>query len=256
MKLSVYKLHDDAAPIRPGRPERDWMSATNERFAYRCLPLSIANTSGYEVLSPFGFTIFWNGGDRKEDIRFEVDGNAPDFERFCVSHFAHGIVTFHVGYLIRTPLGFATLVSGPPNQVKHGIQALSGLVETDWLPFPFTMNWAMTGPGKVRFEKDEPVCFLMPVDNRLFEAVEPEMTTLAEAPDLAAEYEAWMASRATFLDKLAAGDPGTVREAWQRHYFKGVRPDAPAPVPSHVHKRRMKPVEDQGIRSRTERSIP
>jgi len=40
---------------------------------------------------------------------------------------------------------------GPPNWPKDGVYPLSGLVETDWLPFPFTMNWQMTRAGSVSF---------------------------------------------------------------------------------------------------------
>ena len=38
------------------------------------------------------------------------------------------------------------------------MQPLVGLIETDWLPFPFTMNWVFTRPGRVRLEKGEPFC--------------------------------------------------------------------------------------------------
>jgi Family of unknown function (DUF6065) len=30
--------------------ERAWMDATDQRFAYRCLPLNIANAHGWEIL--------------------------------------------------------------------------------------------------------------------------------------------------------------------------------------------------------------
>ncbi len=37
-------LHEGWKPlIRPASPKRDWMDATPESFAYRCLPLNIAN---------------------------------------------------------------------------------------------------------------------------------------------------------------------------------------------------------------------
>jgi hypothetical protein len=242
MKLDIYRLHDDAPEIVPGRPDRAWMDATQERFAYRCLPLSIANTSGWEILSPFDFTIFWNGGPRKDDIRFESQGDPAAFARFCLSHFAHGVVTFHVGYMFRTSPGWAMWAMGPPNSPKHGIQALAGLVETDWLPFPFTMNWLMTAPGKVSFEKGEPVAFVSPVLHEGFEEIEPVLKNLNDAPELLAQYREWSTSRATFLERLAKGDAETVRESWQRHYFRGRRPDDPTPVPTHVHKRRLKPV--------------
>jgi hypothetical protein len=43
------------------------------------------------------------------------------------------------------------------NSPKDGIAPLTGVIETDWLPYPFTMNWQMTRPGSVRFDKDEAV---------------------------------------------------------------------------------------------------
>ena len=76
------------------------------------------------------------------------------------SHFGNGTITFSFPYLFRTPPGWSMLTMGSPNHVKDGIQALAGVVETDWLPFPFTMNWLFTRPGKVRFEKGEPFCFI------------------------------------------------------------------------------------------------
>jgi hypothetical protein len=40
------------------------MDDTNQRFAYRCIPLSIANASGWEIVLPFSFSAVWNGGSR------------------------------------------------------------------------------------------------------------------------------------------------------------------------------------------------
>ena len=37
---------DGAPPDCVAPVERDWMEATNQRFAYRCLPLNIANAYG------------------------------------------------------------------------------------------------------------------------------------------------------------------------------------------------------------------
>lgn len=63
--------------------------------------------------------------------------------------------------------------SGVPNLAKDGIAPLEGVVETDWLSFTFTMNWIFTRPGRVRFEADEPFCFITPVNYRAIEAFEP-----------------------------------------------------------------------------------
>ena len=61
MELTAY-LHPGWAPlIRPAPATRAWMDATPESFAYRCLPLNIANAHGWEILCPCGFEAVWNG---------------------------------------------------------------------------------------------------------------------------------------------------------------------------------------------------
>ena len=47
------------------------MDATNQRFAYRCLPLNIANAYGWEVLCNAGFLAMWWGGEGLDSIVIE-----------------------------------------------------------------------------------------------------------------------------------------------------------------------------------------
>src|SRR5580698_2996636 len=160
MDLECYAITSRPPDIVPGRPERKWMDVFTARHPYRCLPLTMANTTGWEILCPMGFELEWNGGVQQEDIVLWPDQQHPDFHEFAKSHFSHGVITFHTGYMFRTPPGWSMWCGGPPNHIKDGIQPLVGLVETDWLPFPFTMNWHFTRPGVVRFEKGEPFCFI------------------------------------------------------------------------------------------------
>ena len=37
--------------MRPAPHRRDWMDESPDRYAYRCLPLAIANTHGWELLN-------------------------------------------------------------------------------------------------------------------------------------------------------------------------------------------------------------
>jgi uncharacterized protein DUF6065 len=50
MKLIAHVIDGHHVDIRPAPVEREWMEATSQRFAYRCLPLNIANAYGWEVL--------------------------------------------------------------------------------------------------------------------------------------------------------------------------------------------------------------
>jgi hypothetical protein len=156
------------------------------------------------------------------------------------SHFGHGVITFHTGWLFRTSPGWACWARGAPNMVKDGIVALDGLVETDWLPFPFTMNWKFTRPGVVRFEAGEPFCFVTLAPHGLMDAVQPKIATLDDDPKLKAAYDEWSASRADFGKRLASRENSAVVEKWQRTYVQGrggVEDGAPA---YHLSKRRLK----------------
>lgn len=243
MELECYPMTPRPPDIVPGRTPRDWMDAFPSRHPYRCLPMTMANSTGWEILCPMSFTAEWNGGPSQADITLTPDRPHPDFAGFAVSHFSRGVVTFHPNYLFRTPPGWGMMASGAPNHVKDGIQPLVGLVETDWLPFPFTMNWIFTRPGKVRFEKGEPFCFITLIEHRKLDEVQPVLKMLDSDPVMKGQFEAWNRERTRFNKRLGAGDPEAAKQAWQRFYFKGELPEELGEAPdSHMNKRRLKPL--------------
>ena len=114
-ELVCYRVVADAPEIVPARASRPWMDATDQRYAYRCLPLSIANASGWEVLAPVGFEATWRGDDAHDAITVRSTEDQARADRLASSHFGHGILTLHTGYLFRTSPGWALWVRGSPN---------------------------------------------------------------------------------------------------------------------------------------------
>jgi hypothetical protein len=204
----------------PAKANRTWMNETAQRFAYRCIPLGVANASGWELLNPTPFAATWNGGKGKDAITLEPLADAPA-PRLVTSHFGEGVLTFHTEYLFQTQPGWGLVVRGCPNLPKDGIAALEGLVETDWLPFPFTMNWLFTRPGRIEFAAGEPFAFITPTPHALLGGIQPELVPLAHNPTLKAEYETWSRERATFNQQLSTGEPTAIQKGWQRYYVKG-----------------------------------
>lgn len=240
MRLDCYKIYEYAPEIVPGQARRAWMDAFEDRHPYRCLPLTMANTTGWEILCPVGLTIEWTGGLMEDAITFVADEPWPPVRSVADSHFRRGVVTFHTGHLFRTDPGWAVWAMGPPNDPKDGIYPLSGLIETDWLPFPFTMNWQMTRPGRVRFEKGEPFCFLTLVQDKALEGVQPQLRMLSSNQPLHREFTVWSESRGDFNKRLQSKEEQAMKERWQRHYMHGKNVATGDEAGAHVTKRRLK----------------
>jgi Family of unknown function (DUF6065) len=224
MKLIAYTLGFPPSQMRPGPAQRPWMDATSDRYAYRCLPLNIANQYGWELLCPCSFEATWDGGAGPDNMVVEI---LEEGWPHPTSHFGHGVLTFHVNQLFRTPPGVQLMTTGPMNQPKDGIQALTGIIETDWSHYTFTMNWVMTRPfHPVRFEKGEPFAHIFPVNLAQIEQVEPQFVPIDADPDLKAAYETWQDSRNAFNRDLENPDSQARKDKWQKAYFRGLGPDA------------------------------
>jgi hypothetical protein len=237
MKLTAYVLDGHTIDIRPAPVDRDWMDKIDQRFAYRCLPLSIANAYGWEILCAAGFTAVWDGGRALDAVKVITDkGNiAP-----ALGHFGFGVLTFHVPCLFRTEVGFDLMVSGPINRPKDAIAPLTGLIETDWSPYSFTMNWQFTRPQTaVRFEKGEPFCHIVPVRRGEIESVEPELRLLSDNLELKLQHDTWTANRNRFIVDLKRPGSEAQAEKWQKLYHRGVMPDGEG-VGAADHRTRLK----------------
>ena len=238
MKLECFALDDAPLPLAAAPSTREWMDAMPDRHAYRCLPLSIANAHGWTIGAPCDLEVAWDGGRHAFNLKVRALDGFEGVERYAVSHFAWGIVTFNLGWLFRTPPGWNLVAGGPLNRPKDGIAPLCGIVETYWLPYPFTMNWQMTRPGAVRFDKDEPVCMVYPVQANAVESFEPEIRRLIDDKVLADQAYAWKARRDDFMRRYEKSDAATLAEAWQKYYFLGKLPDGSDAPAGHVRKLR------------------
>ena len=237
-KLVAYTMDGHAIRIRPAPLERDWMDRSDQRFAYRCLPLNIANSHGWELLCPSGFSSWWNGLNFTDAVSIRPD---PGSQPPAVSHFGQGVLTFHVPCLFRTETGVDLFVTGPINRPKDGISPLSGVVETDWSPYSFTMNWQFTRPNaKIRFEEGEPFCHIFPVERGSLERVEPELRPLSSTPEIERDFKLWSEGRNAFNSDLRRPGSDAERERWQKAYFRGQTPSGEPTSADHRSRLRLR----------------
>lgn len=224
LPLFAYRVSQGHVDITPAPLRREWMDATNGRFANRCLPMLIANQAGWWLLNPETFVARWDGADMSSSLHIEYEGVSR--HHLASSHFGYGIVTWRVPVLFRTPPGWNLLVRGPANLPKDGAWPLEGIVETDWAVASFTVNWKITRVGAdVEFRAGEPFAMLVPQRRGELERFRPARAPIGELPEQEL-YRSWRRSRVEFMVEKGLKSAESCPAQWQRHYMLGTAPGA------------------------------
>jgi hypothetical protein len=220
MKLIAYKTFDySIQKLVPAPRTREWMDNTPSAFAYHCLPLVMANSLGWHLLNNVPCEMEWDGTEPSSGLKIWPTEDLTENEKHFLpsSHFGSGVVTFHVEFMFWTERKISIITKGPTNRPKHGIAPLEGVIETDWLPYPFTVNWKMTAKNtRVRFERNEPIAQIIPWPMDTLDQFEPEVRSLQENPELFAQYEDYRKKRTVFNKKFE--QDGKKR---QKYYVRG-----------------------------------
>jgi hypothetical protein len=220
MKLIAYKTFNyNVQKLIPAPRTREWMDNTPSAFAYHCLPLVMANSLGWYLLNDVPCEMEWDGTEPSSGLKIWPTEELTENEKYFLptSHFGSGVVTFHVEYMFWTERPISIITKGPANRPKHGIAPLEGVIETDWLPYPFTMNWKLTAKNqRVRFERNEPIAQIIPWPMDTLDTFEPEIRSLQENPELYAAYEDYRKKRTVFNEKFK--HDGRKR---QKYYVRG-----------------------------------
>ena len=192
VELTAYQYLDQRDfVLEPAPAQRDWMHDTIGKAALRCLPLTIANQAGWVVRSPCTFKAKWTA--RKAEPSSLVVSFPEKKDEVYASHiktnFGLGVITMVLPWMFRTSPGYGLWVHGPVNHLRGDAIPLQGLVETDWLPSPFTMNWKILKPKiDVWFKKGDPLCMLTPFPIGMLEDVEPTMRLISDNKEVEAGF--------------------------------------------------------------------
>jgi hypothetical protein len=229
--INRLRQHEEFKIIPLGR-KRAWMSATTDAYAYRCMPLNIANEYGWQVLSPAQFTATWNGSDGLDGI--EISYESPVRFDFAQSHFGSGILTVSVDFVVQTPENISLYIRGIPNETIQDIQPLDAIVETDWLPFTFTYNYKFLKPCSIRFEKNEPLFSFFPINRGGIEEYSIASRSIEDDQDFFEKYNEYADSREDYLNQISDTE---IDGGGQRYYSNAKTPNGNRyPVKNHVKK--------------------
>jgi hypothetical protein len=218
--------------VVPSPLARTWLPPN----AHHCTPLLAANQLGWSVLSPAPIEAVWDGGPTASGVTFRkgLTRREPGFA--VTSWFGRGTISLTLGLHLRTAPDVDLLVKDVPNAWKDGARVLEGLVETDWFDGTFLITIKLTRPGlAVSWEKDEPLCQLVPYPRGWVEQFHPNVVRSGE--DHTAYFAAvdrWEADREAATQAKLRGE----HQDWDRQYLLGRRHDDRSGPASH--RRRVK----------------
>jgi hypothetical protein len=198
VKLIAYEARQpDDWIIEPAPRRREWMEHPQNKGATRCLPMMMANHAGWVVRCPVRFKATWGGKPEPASTTIEFPEQEKTYAPQITKYFGWGIITFSLPWLFRTSEPYGLMVRGPTNYFVADVAPLDGIVETNWAPYTFTMNWKITRPRTaVWFKKGDPICMLIPFPLEMLDTVEPRFESLDVDPDLRDAFQLWVHTRA------------------------------------------------------------
>jgi hypothetical protein len=211
------------------------MNELKDKFAYRCLPMNIANQCSWSVLCPSDIKVTWNGDNSLEGLTVEYLNENNPFH-FASSNFGYGTLTFHSDFVLTTTGTNCIYCKGPANSHKTNLQPLEGIIETFWLPFTFTMNWRFQEPGFVYFEKDEPIFSFFPIDLNYVESFQIKTESIHDNLELLQKYNTYSEARTDFINKNYVEFQNNEMPFWQKFYTQGKCPFTNFKEPNHKSK--------------------
>ena len=180
-KITLTKTHQCSPEIKQSRIKRDWMDETHNKHAYQCMPMTVANVNGWEIIMQEDLVVQWDGGNNI----VEVLSGGEQSGRIVAHPSMVGIISLSMGWAIGTEEGYNTFITGSPNYFPSGAVPLSASLPSSWWPDESQMNWKITKIGEpVIFPAGSPFCFFNIYEESLLSSVEFEIENLWDKPKL------------------------------------------------------------------------
>ena len=188
--------------------QRDWMNDTPHRYAYRCLPLTIANQTGWWIKNPVGFTAIWRGENAPGSIDFRFDAASEVWRSWINSQFGEGIITWNTPFLFRTKPGGLSPLDLRAGQLFQGQRPSADRAHRERLDQHVVHdeleNHEPDQP--VRFDQGEPLFQAIPLVSNICADLEEATVSyqkLTDNPELHRAYHEWDQGRRRFHDQKA-----------------------------------------------------
>lgn len=160
MKIKVYKVPNHPVSIKQTEIQRDWMDQTYDRHAYKCFPISLANTIGWSISFSEDIEFIWDGISDTTPNHIKIIKG----ERLCSLGRANGTISFNTGLYFKTGKNISILSIVPPNYFIKGATPFTSIMSTSFYSDVFPVSWKITQPDElITIKAGTPVATIIPM---------------------------------------------------------------------------------------------
>lgn len=139
---------------------REWWedNRATKDHARHCLPLAMANSLGFYILSPGTFTVSWDGNTNARAKIRHID-KSSHYE--VDDHAAFGSFTVQAKFIpVTDDPGDFVYIKGIPNQRGVKYSCMEAVIEAWWSMANFGLVFMLNQPGEFTIQKGEPIAHM------------------------------------------------------------------------------------------------
>jgi Family of unknown function (DUF6065) len=212
MEIFAYKMSGAAANLHQTKVVRDWMDETTKKHAYRCFPVSTANSIGWSLSYDYDISFVWDGvSDGSAEHVTILQGH-----KVCSTGRGNATISFDTGIIFKTDPDVTLISIAPPNYFIDGAQAFTSVISTSFFNEVFPCAWKITKPNVViTIPAGTPVATILPISMKQLSEVDMSLYSGEEHLKANPTYHKDRAERGREFTSIvqSGGWPGFYRDA-------------------------------------------
>ena len=176
--IKAYRVGSVSPNIEQLSVKREWMDETFDKHAYRCFPVSLANTVGWGLSYPEDIVVIWDGiRDNDPDHIKVLSGN-----QYVTGDNGQGTIRINTNIYFETDQNTSIMMYQPPNMFIENGHAMTSIVSSSWYNKPIPVVWRIDRPN-VEFiiKANQPFIAFMPIS--LGQLKDIEVDIFSQSPD-------------------------------------------------------------------------
>jgi hypothetical protein len=158
--ISVEKIPGCSFSLSPMSIKRDWMDNTAEGHAYRCFPVTQANSVGWSLSCKQNIEFVWDGINDQTPEHIDII-SAPEG-----SYAGRGqsSISFNTNLVFRTNEDVSILTINPVNYFSDDFETMSNFMSTSFYDNPLPLAIKAKAPNKkVVIKSGIPLATIIPI---------------------------------------------------------------------------------------------